>query len=159
MVIRRIANKAPVIDTTRITARKVSRVDSAKLKIVPALLIPKRNISTKNVPIEKPTKAIIKVCVTNGVMWKPAEKLLMTEEQRTTLKTWVGAKTSPQRTVLRARICLLAADGLSNRSIAQDLKTSRPTVVQCHNLSYLGCARVATAPCERVQALERQAVC
>ena len=73
---------------------------------------------------------MIKVCVTNGVMWKPAEKLLMTEEQRTTLKTWVGAKTSPQRTVLRARICLLAADGLSNRSIAQNLKTSRPTVVQ-----------------------------
>ena len=58
------------------------------------------------------------------------KKLLMTEEQRTTLKAWVGAKTSPQRTVLRARICLLAADGLSNRSIAQNLKTTRPTVVQ-----------------------------
>ncbi len=54
----------------------------------------------------------------------------MTEEQRTTLKTWVGAKTSPQRTVLRARICLLAADGLPNRSIAKNLKTSRPTVAQ-----------------------------
>ncbi|MFH2076961.1 MAG: IS630 family transposase, partial [Pseudomonadota bacterium] len=63
-------------------------------------------------------------------MWKPAEKLSMTEEQRTTLNAWVGAKTSPQRTVLRARICLLAADGLPNRIIAQDLKTSRPTVVQ-----------------------------
>jgi hypothetical protein len=50
-------------------------------------------------------------------MWKPAEKLSMTEEQRTTLNAWVGAKTSPQRTVLRARICLLAADGLLNRII------------------------------------------
>jgi len=70
------------------------------------------------------------VCAINGFMWKPAEKLSMTEEQRTTLKVWVGAKTSPQRTVLRARVCLLAADGLSNRSIAQTLKTSRPTVVQ-----------------------------
>ena len=70
------------------------------------------------------------VCAINGFMWKPAEKLSMTEEQRTTLRVWVGAKTSPQRTVLRARICLLAADGLSNRSIAQNLKTSRPTVVQ-----------------------------
>ena len=60
-------------------------------------------------------------------MSKPAEKLSMTEEQRTTLKAWVGAKTSPQRTVLRARICLLAADGLPNRTIAQNLKTSRRT--------------------------------
>ena len=54
----------------------------------------------------------------------------MTQGQRMTLKAWVGAKTSPQRTVLRARICLLAAEGLSNRVIAQTLKTSRPTVVQ-----------------------------
>jgi transposase len=73
---------------------------------------------------------MIKICAINGFMWKPAEKLSMTEEQRKTLNAWVGAKTSPQRTVLRARICLLAADGLPNRIIAQDLKTSRPTVVQ-----------------------------
>jgi transposase len=65
-----------------------------------------------------------------GFMWKPAEKLRITEEQRTTLETWTRAKTSPQRTVLRARICLLAADGLPNRIIAKTLKTSRPTVVQ-----------------------------
>jgi len=63
-------------------------------------------------------------------MWKPAEKMSMTEDQRTTLKAWVAAKTSPQRTVLQAHICLLAADGMSNRIIAQRLKTSRPTVVQ-----------------------------
>ena len=63
-------------------------------------------------------------------MWKPAEKLSITDEQRATLKAWVAAKTSPQRTVLRARICLLAAEGLPNRVIAQSLKTSRPTVVQ-----------------------------
>src|SRR5512136_1864062 len=66
----------------------------------------------------------------NGFMWNPAEKLLMTEEQRKTLKAWVAAKTSPQRTVLRARICLLAAEGLPNRAIAKALRTSRPTVVQ-----------------------------
>src|SRR5271157_520431 len=63
-------------------------------------------------------------------MWKPAEKLSMTEEQRATLKAWVTARTSPQRTVLRARICLLAAEGVPNRVIARSLKTSRPTVVQ-----------------------------
>jgi transposase len=31
---------------------------------------------------------------------------------------------------LRARICLLAADGVSNNAIANTLKTSRPTVIQ-----------------------------
>jgi transposase len=63
-------------------------------------------------------------------MWKPTEKLSITEEQRATLKAWVAAKTSPQRTVLRARICLLAAEGLPTRVIARSLKTSRPTVIQ-----------------------------
>jgi transposase len=63
-------------------------------------------------------------------MWNPAKKLSITEEERKTLNAWVAAKTSPQRTVLRARICLLAAEGLPNRAIAKTLKTSRPTVVQ-----------------------------
>jgi len=54
----------------------------------------------------------------------------MTEAQRKTLQAWVSARTSPQRTVLRARICLLAAEGMPNRLIAQNLKTSRPTVLQ-----------------------------
>ena len=66
----------------------------------------------------------------NGFMWNPAEKLSITEEERKTLKAWVAAKTSPQRTVLRARICLLAAEGLPNRATAQTLKTTRPTVVE-----------------------------
>ena len=63
-------------------------------------------------------------------MWKPSEKLLMTEEQRKTLEVWVRARTTPQRTVLRARICLLAADGWPNNAIAKKLRTSRPTVIQ-----------------------------
>ena len=63
-------------------------------------------------------------------MWKPSERLLMTEEQRKTLEAWVRAGTTPQRTVLRARICLLATDGWSNNAIAKELRTSRPTVIQ-----------------------------
>ncbi len=54
----------------------------------------------------------------------------MAEEQRKTLEAWVRAGTTPQRTVLRARICLLAADGWSNNAIAKELRTSRPTVIQ-----------------------------
>ncbi len=63
-------------------------------------------------------------------MWKPSKALKMTEEHRRTLEAWVRAKRTPQRTVLRARICLLAAEGRSNNAIAQELKTSRPTVLQ-----------------------------
>jgi transposase len=63
-------------------------------------------------------------------MWKPANALKMTAEQHKTLQGWVRAKTTPQRTVMRASICLLAADGMSNNAIAQMLGTSRPTVLQ-----------------------------
>lgn len=63
-------------------------------------------------------------------MWKKVEPLMMTAEQRKTLEAWVRAGTTPQRTVLRAHICLLAAKGMSNNAIADKLKTSRPTVIQ-----------------------------
>ncbi len=63
-------------------------------------------------------------------MWKPAEELSITEKQRTALKAWVAAKTSPQRSVLCARICLLSAEGLPNRVIAKTPKTSRSNVIQ-----------------------------
>jgi len=57
----------------------------------------------------------------------------MTSEQRMTLEAWVNARTSPQRIVLRSRICLLGADGVSNNAIAKRLGTSRPTVILWRN--------------------------
>jgi transposase len=63
-------------------------------------------------------------------MWKKTDPLEMTEEQRQTLQAWVSAGTTPQRTVLRGRICLLAAEGMANNAIAKELDTSRPTVLQ-----------------------------
>ena len=63
------------------------------------------------------------------IMWKPANSLVMTTEQQTTLEAWVRAKTTPQRTVLRSQICLLATDGKSNNAIARQLGTSRPTIL------------------------------
>ena len=53
----------------------------------------------------------------------------MNEAQRRTLETWVRAGTTPQRIVMRTRICLLAATGMSNNSIAKHLDVSRPTVI------------------------------
>jgi transposase len=53
----------------------------------------------------------------------------MTPKQRKTLESWVRAATTPQRVVLRSRICLLAAEGVPNNAIALKLGTSRPSVL------------------------------
>ncbi|MBI4310241.1 MAG: IS630 family transposase [Chloroflexi bacterium] len=62
-------------------------------------------------------------------MHKPAPPLMMTAEQRDTLKAWVRAPSTPQSVALRARIVLRAADGLANSRIAEEEDTSRPTVI------------------------------
>ena len=62
-------------------------------------------------------------------MWQTAERLLMSLEQKKQLEDWIRAGSTPQKIVLRARICLLAYEGLPNSQIAQQLKTSRPTVL------------------------------
>jgi transposase len=55
--------------------------------------------------------------------------LPMSLEQNRTLEAWVRARNTPQTVALRARICLLASDGMSNNAIAKKLETSRPTVL------------------------------
>ena len=62
-------------------------------------------------------------------MWESPEALEVGEEARRRLESWVSARTSPQRIVMRARIVLLAAHGMANRRIAQEVHTSRPTVL------------------------------
>lgn len=62
-------------------------------------------------------------------MWKPADALMMKEEQRSTLEAWVRARKTPQRVVSRALICLLAREGVSHNAIAKKLQISRPTVI------------------------------
>lgn len=66
-------------------------------------------------------------------MWQAADPLPMTVDQKNQLENWVRAPSTPQKVVLRARICLLAHEGRPNRRIAQDLKTSRPTVILWRN--------------------------
>lgn len=63
------------------------------------------------------------------MMWTVAEPLALSEEQRDTLRRWVAARNTPQKVVFRARIVLLAATGAANRKIAQELGTSRPSVI------------------------------
>lgn len=62
-------------------------------------------------------------------MWKPTAALPMSLEQKRTLEAWVRARTTPQTVALRARICLLASEGMPNNAIAKRLQTSRPTVL------------------------------
>jgi transposase len=66
-------------------------------------------------------------------MWQPTEPLSISAEQKKTLETWVDAKTTAQRIVLRSRICLLAGTGQSNNSIAGQLGVTRPTVLLWRN--------------------------
>ena len=53
----------------------------------------------------------------------------MSPEQRRTLETRVRTHNTPQGIALRAKIVLLAGDGLANVQIARELGTSRPTVI------------------------------
>jgi len=62
-------------------------------------------------------------------MPKSADALPISPEQRQTLEAWTRAQKTPQSVVLRARIVLLAADGLSNSRIAREVHVSRPTVI------------------------------
>jgi transposase len=66
-------------------------------------------------------------------MWPSARALSLTLEQKNQLENWVRAPSTPQKIVLRARICLLAHEGLPNRRIARELETSRPTVILWRN--------------------------
>src|SRR5437870_7898297 len=61
-------------------------------------------------------------------MWKPARALRVRPEDREWLETLVDGGKTPQRVVLRARIVLGAAAGLSNNGLAKELGISRPTL-------------------------------
>ncbi len=58
-----------------------------------------------------------------------ASPLCMTDGQREVLETLVRSHTAEVRQVLRARVLLLAAEGVSNVEIAERCEVSRPTVL------------------------------
>ena len=58
----------------------------------------------------------------------PAPRLALDDDSRASLTTWSRSRALPQRLVLRARIVLLASEGVPNRQIALRLGTSQPTV-------------------------------
>jgi len=62
-------------------------------------------------------------------MWKKAAALIITEGQQKILEAWVRAPKTPQKIVLRSRICLLSAEGIAHNAIAKRLHTTRATVI------------------------------
>lgn len=62
-------------------------------------------------------------------MWAVPDALSITNQERRTLQVWIAARSTPQKVVFRSRIVLMAAEGMANRRIAQELNTSRPTVI------------------------------
>ena len=64
---------------------------------------------------------------------KPAAAIPLTDEQRTELKRRARSQTLNARTVRRARIVLLAAEGVANHEIARRLEISRGQVILWRN--------------------------
>ncbi len=62
-------------------------------------------------------------------MWIAAAPLSLPAEDREELTRWVRARRTPQRLVLRARIVLLASEGLANVAIAHQVGANRNTVL------------------------------
>jgi transposase len=56
--------------------------------------------------------------------------IVLTDEERRTLERWSRGRSTPARQVLRAKIVLLAADGMKNKDIAPQVETDRLTVAR-----------------------------
>src|ERR1700680_4173206 len=62
-------------------------------------------------------------------MPSPAPALALSAGQKSELEGLVRSGGTPQKVALRCRLLLLAHEGIANRSIAEQLKLSRPTVL------------------------------
>lgn len=61
-------------------------------------------------------------------MSKTATPIILVPEERTALEAWARGRNLPYRKVVRAKIITMAAEGILNQDIAEDLGISRPTV-------------------------------
>jgi transposase len=57
-----------------------------------------------------------------------APRIQLTDDVRATLESWSRGRSTPARLVARAKIVLLAAQGIENKTIAERVKTTKPTV-------------------------------
>lgn len=66
-------------------------------------------------------------------MWLAAAPLTIPDQEKRILQGLSNAPSTPQGIALRARIVLLAGQGLANHAIAKKLSTSRPSVLLWRN--------------------------
>ena len=59
---------------------------------------------------------------------RTTEPIILSPDERSTLRTWANARSLPLRLVQRAKIIQMAASGVTNQDIAHKLDISRPTV-------------------------------
>jgi transposase len=59
---------------------------------------------------------------------RPKTTLVLTDDERATLRGWANRPTTAQRLALRARIVLACAEGADNKAVAKALRISQPTV-------------------------------
>jgi hypothetical protein len=52
-------------------------------------------------------------------MWAAAAPLSVSEQQQRVLRAWVRAPSTPQGLVLRARIVLMASEGIANQMLTE----------------------------------------
>src|SRR5512145_221400 len=57
-----------------------------------------------------------------------ASPIVLSEEERSVLSTWIRGRSLPLRLIERARIVVMAAQGVPSQDIARALEVSRPTV-------------------------------
>jgi hypothetical protein len=62
-------------------------------------------------------------------MFKPAAALWIDAHQQKRLDQLIWSGKTPQKIVLRARIVLLASQGVPNNAISHQVRASRPTVL------------------------------
>src|ERR1035437_4593299 len=60
----------------------------------------------------------------------PAPPLPISSPQKSQLEAWARSRTLPARQVLRAKIVLLAAEGVANQGIGARLDCTRSTVIK-----------------------------
>ena len=66
-------------------------------------------------------------------MFTQAQALPIKPDQKKRLEFLVRSGQTPQKLALRARIILMASEGMANNRIAKDLETTRPTVILWRN--------------------------